>query len=55
MLYQQPKFQLPSNTAKISKELWAYRLGIIDAVEYERLTGEKPDQEKICQDGLESI
>lgn len=46
MLYQQPKFSLPANTAKISKELWAYRLGLIDKKEFHRLTGEYPDQEK---------
>jgi len=46
MRYVEKQFTLPSNTAKISKELWSYRMGIISAEDYERLTGEKPDQEE---------
>ncbi len=45
MLYQQPKFSLPANTAKVSKELWVYRMGLISREEYRELTGEYPDQE----------
>lgn len=43
MLYKNKIFTLPSNTARISKELYEYRLGIINKEEYYKRTGEYPD------------
>lgn len=46
MKYVNKTFTLPTNTAKISKELWAYRVGLIDEKEYIRLMGYKPEEER---------
>jgi hypothetical protein len=51
VLYQNRVFTCPANTAKISKELWAYRLGLIDEKEYHRLTGQYPDSPENGQEG----
>ena len=39
-------FTLPVNTKTMSKELFAYRCGLITAKEYEKLMGHKPDEEE---------
>jgi hypothetical protein len=46
MLYTQPAFTLPTNTKEMSKELFAYRVGLIDLKEFIRLTGHKPEEEE---------
>lgn len=43
MKYQERVFMLPANTARISKELWEYRLGVITKEQYHRLVGCWPD------------
>lgn len=45
MLYTRKVFTLPTNTVKMSQELWAYKMGVIDK-EFIRLTGHEPDQEE---------
>lgn len=44
-LYQQPKFTCPTVTIAMSDALYKYRVGLITAEEYEKMTGQKPDQE----------
>lgn len=42
-------FTLPTTTINMSKMLYEYRVGLLTAEEYERITGHKPDEEE--QDG----
>jgi hypothetical protein len=45
-LYQNPSFTLPTTTVNMSKMLYEYRVGMITAEEYQRITGHKPDEDE---------